>query len=51
MVDLTIGQLAKESGVRTDTIRYYEQLGLIRPEGRSDAGSYRSEAFRGQGEY
>ena len=38
MVDLTIGQLAKESGVRTDTIRYYEQLGLIRPEGRSDAG-------------
>ena len=38
MVDLTIGQLAKESGVRTDTIRYYEQLGLIHPEGRSDAG-------------
>ena len=38
MVDLTIGQLAKESGVRTDTIRYYEQLGLIHPEGHSDAG-------------
>ena len=38
MGNLTIGQLAKESGVRTDTIRYYEQLGLIHPEGRSEAG-------------
>lgn len=38
MGNLTIGQLAKESGVRTDTIRYYEQLGLIHPEGRSKAG-------------
>jgi len=38
MGNLTIGQLAKESGVRTDTIRYYEQLGIIEPEGRSKAG-------------
>ena len=38
MNDLTIGQLAKESNVRTDTIRYYEQLGIINPEGRSNAG-------------
>lgn len=25
----TIGQLAKESGVRVDTIRYYERIGLL----------------------
>ena len=38
MSEITIGLLAKESGVRTDTIRYYEQLGLVKPEGRSEAG-------------
>lgn len=38
MGNLLIGQLARESGVRTDTIRYYERLGLIQPEGRSEAG-------------
>ena len=35
---MTIGQLAKESGVRTDTIRYYETLKLIEPVGRTNAG-------------
>tara|TARA_R110002124_G_scaffold266813_2_gene433819 strand:- start:8546 stop:8953 length:408 start_codon:yes stop_codon:yes gene_type:complete len=38
MSDLTIGLLAKESGVRIDTIRYYEQLGLVKPDSRSEAG-------------
>ena len=38
MSDLTIGVLAKETNVRTDTIRYYEQLGLVKPQGRSKAG-------------
>ena len=38
MSDITIGVLAKKSGVRTDTIRYYEQLGLLQPEERSEAG-------------
>jgi len=38
MKNLTIGQLAKESGVRTDTIRHYERLGLVKPESRSKAG-------------
>lgn len=36
----TIGQLARELGVPTSTIRFYERQGLIRPERRS-AGNYR----------
>jgi DNA-binding transcriptional MerR regulator len=35
---LTIGQLAKKAGVRPSTLRYYEQEGLLAPEGRSPAG-------------
>ncbi|MAZ00265.1 MAG: heavy metal-responsive transcriptional regulator [Micavibrio sp.] len=38
MADMTIGQLARESGVRTDTIRYYEMLKLIEPVGRTNSG-------------
>ena len=38
MSDMTIGQLARESGVRTDTIRYYETLKLIEPVSRTNAG-------------
>lgn len=35
---LTIGQLAKKAGVRTSTLRYYEQEGLLAPADRSEAG-------------
>jgi DNA-binding transcriptional MerR regulator len=35
---LTIGQLAKRVGLRPSTLRYYEQEGLVLPEGRSEAG-------------
>lgn len=35
---LKIGQLAKESGVTIDTIRFYEDKGLIKPDSRSDSG-------------
>lgn len=35
---LTIGQLAKQMGVRTSTLRYYEKEGLIAPDGRSESG-------------
>jgi DNA-binding transcriptional MerR regulator len=35
---LTIGQVAATSGVSTHTLRYYEQAGLLRAVGRSDAG-------------
>ena len=38
MNSMTIGILAKKSDVRTDTIRYYEKLGLLLPEERSKAG-------------
>jgi MerR family transcriptional regulator, Zn(II)-responsive regulator of zntA len=34
------GQLARQSGVSTDTLRYYERLGLLPPPHRS-AGNYR----------
>lgn len=35
---LTIGQIAKAAGVTTPTIRYYEEIGLLPPAGRSAAG-------------
>ena len=35
---LTIGQVAAHSGVSAHTLRYYEQAGLLRPVGRTDAG-------------
>lgn len=38
MNNMTIGQLARESDVRTDTIRYYETLKLIEPVGRTSSG-------------
>lgn len=34
----TIGGLAKASGVKVTTIRYYESIGLIDPPDRSEAG-------------
>lgn len=38
MSEMTIGQLAKQSDVRTDTIRYYETLKLIEPVSRTSSG-------------
>jgi len=35
---MKIGQIAKASGVRIDTLRYYEKEGLIKPAHRTDAG-------------
>lgn len=48
MKKLTIGQLAKKNGVRIDTIRHYERLGLVKPEDRSKAGYrfYGQESLR-----
>ena len=37
---LTIGQLAKATGVASKTIRYYEQIGVLPPPSRS-AAKYR----------
>jgi DNA-binding transcriptional MerR regulator len=36
----TIGQLAHAAGVPASTVRYYERIGLLSPEGRT-AGNYR----------
>lgn len=40
MANLTIGNLAKATGVKVETIRYYERTGLIAPPART-AGNYR----------
>src|SRR5262249_51075808 len=36
----TIGQLSQAADVPTSTVRYYERIGLLQPEGRS-SGNYR----------
>lgn len=36
----TISQLAKLAGIPTTTVRYYERIGLVEPEDRSQ-GNYR----------
>ena len=48
MTSLTIGELAKECGVRPDTIRYYEGKDILHPESRSEAGyrQYGKESLR-----
>lgn len=38
MSSLSIGQLAKQAGVRVDTVRYYERDGLLSPAGRLASG-------------
>ena len=43
---LTIGQLARATGVPAKTIRYYEQVGVLPPPVRTPAG-YRQYARRG----
>ena len=35
---MKIGELAKQSGVAVDTVRYYEKEGLIAPPPRSESG-------------
>ena len=35
---LRIGQLATKTGFTPKTLRYYEDLGLVRPDGRSESG-------------
>ena len=38
MLQLTIGQLAKQAGVGVETIRYYERRGLMAKPGRRASG-------------
>jgi MerR family mercuric resistance operon transcriptional regulator len=43
MSELTIGTLAKRTGVNIETIRYYERIGMIPPPPRSAGGQRRYE--------
>jgi DNA-binding transcriptional MerR regulator len=45
--EMTIGELASQSGLRTSALRYYEKRGLLEPHGRSPAGYrlYTSDAL------
>ena len=38
---LTIGSIAKQTGANVQTIRYYEQIGLMRDPGRTAGGQRR----------
>ena len=38
MAMLTVSMLAKQTGIRPDTIRYYDRAGLLPPAARSAAG-------------
>ena len=40
---LSIGDLARDTGVKVPTIRYYEQMGLMAAAGRSDGNQRRYE--------
>ncbi|MGA7965791.1 MAG: heavy metal-responsive transcriptional regulator [Gammaproteobacteria bacterium] len=37
MRQMTIGRLARNAGVGAETLRYYEHLGLIRPDRRTES--------------
>lgn len=38
MSDMRIGQLARAAGFSEKTLRYYDQIGLLRPAGRTASG-------------
>lgn len=38
---LSIGTLAKEAGCKPETVRYYEQIGLLKPPQRTEGGQRR----------
>jgi DNA-binding transcriptional MerR regulator len=42
--NVTIGEAAKQSGVKVPTIRYYEEIGLLPAPARSEAGRRSYEA-------
>jgi DNA-binding transcriptional MerR regulator len=45
---LSIGELAERTGVPTSALRYYDELGLVRPTARDSAGRRRYAASAAQ---
>jgi DNA-binding transcriptional MerR regulator len=43
---LRIGNLGKATGTKPETIRYYEQIGLLPAAGRTRTGNYRTYTHR-----
>jgi MerR family mercuric resistance operon transcriptional regulator/MerR family gold-responsive transcriptional activator of gol and ges genes len=45
---LTVGKVAKTTGVNVQTVHYYERMGLVYPSGRKDSGYrlYEEEAVK-----
>ena len=41
---LTIGTLAQKTGTKVQTVRYYEQIGLMPDPGRTEGGQRRARA-------
>lgn len=37
-MDYTVGELARRAGLTVRTLHHYEELGLLRPSGRSEGG-------------
>lgn len=37
-MEMKISELGRRTGITTDAIRYYEELGLVRPSGRTPGG-------------
>jgi Hg(II)-responsive transcriptional regulator len=48
MAEMSIGELAKDTGVNVETVRYYERRGLLAPPNRTRAGyrQFNHEAAR-----
>lgn len=38
---ITIGEAARQTGIKVPTIRFYEQEGLLAPPERTDSGAAR----------
>lgn len=43
-MDITIGELSRQTGVKVPTIRYYEEIGLVETPPRSPGGQRRYDA-------
>jgi len=43
---LSIGDLARATNTKVETIRYYERIGILPPPPRTDSGNYRAYAAK-----